>query len=104
MPDPKWKGIFEIWKGGLGVWGGILFGVLVGRDRHAARRRGGTLMMDAAAPGLLLAQGIGRIGNCFNQELYGKPTEPAVGPRDRPSTAPAHTAAHRPSTRRSSTS
>ena len=83
MPDPKWKGIFEIWNGGLGVWGGILFGTLVGV--WIVRRSGasGTLMMDAAAPGLLLAQGIGRIGNYFNQELYGKPTRSAVGPRDR---------------------
>jgi prolipoprotein diacylglyceryl transferase len=75
VPDPKWKGILEIWNGGLGVWGGILCGVLVGV--YIVRRAGasGTLMMDAAAPGLLLAQGIGRIGNYFNQELYGKPTD-----------------------------
>jgi prolipoprotein diacylglyceryl transferase len=74
VPDPKWKGVLEIWNGGLGVWGGILFGVLVGV--WIVRRAGasGTLMMDAAAPGLLLAQGIGRIGNYFNQELFGKPT------------------------------
>ena len=75
VPDPKWKGILEIWNGGLGVWGGILLGTLVGI--FIVRRAGasGTLMMDAAAPGLLLAQGIGRIGNYFNQELYGKPTD-----------------------------
>jgi prolipoprotein diacylglyceryl transferase len=75
VPDPKWKGILEIWNGGLGVWGGILCGVLVGV--FIVRRAGasGTLMMDAAAPGLLLAQGIGRIGNYFNQELYGRPTD-----------------------------
>src|SRR4029453_13684391 len=29
VPDPKWKGVFEVWKGGLGVWGGILFGSFV---------------------------------------------------------------------------
>jgi prolipoprotein diacylglyceryl transferase len=75
VPDPKWKGVLEIWNGGLGVWGGILLGTLVGV--WIVRRAGasGTLMMDAAAPGLLLAQGIGRIGNYFNQELYGKPTD-----------------------------
>ena len=75
VPDPKWQGIFEIWNGGLGVWGGILLGTLVGV--WIVRRSGasGTLIMDAAAPGLLLAQGIGRIGNWLNQELYGKPTD-----------------------------
>src|SRR5262249_36794486 len=75
VPSPKWKGALEIWNGGLGVWGGIALGVLVGV--WVVRRAGasGTLMMDAAAPGLLRAQGIGRIGNYFNQELYGKPTD-----------------------------
>ena len=75
VPSPKWKGVFEIWEGGLGVWGGILLGTLVGV--WVVRRSGasGTLMMDAVAPGLLLAQGIGRIGNWWNQELYGKPTD-----------------------------
>jgi len=74
VPDPKWKGIFEVWQGGLGIWGGILFGTLAGAV--VIRRSGGSvrLLMDAAAPGLLVAQGIGRIGNWWNQELYGKPT------------------------------
>ena len=74
MPTPKWKGIFEVWHGGLGIWGGILLGTLAGVScvrRAGARAR---LFLDAAAPGLLLAQGIGRIGNWWNQELYGKPT------------------------------
>ena len=74
VPSPKWKGIFEVWQGGLGVWGGILLGTLAGavivrRSGHSVYR-----FMDAVAPGLLLAQGIGRIGNWWNQELYGKPT------------------------------
>ena len=74
VPSPKWEGIFEIWKGGLGIWGGVLFGTLAGvivirRSGNSAR-----LFMDAVAPGLLLAQGIGRIGNWWNQELYGKVT------------------------------
>jgi prolipoprotein diacylglyceryl transferase len=74
VPSPKWQGIFEVWKGGLGVWGGILLGALVGAV--IVRRAGMSipLFLDAAAPGLLLAQGIGRIGNWWNQELYGKPT------------------------------
>ena len=74
VPD-DWWGPLAVWKGGLGVWGGILFGVLVGA--LVVRRSGESVreMMDAVAPGLLLAQGIGRIGNWWNQELYGKPTD-----------------------------
>src|SRR2546423_14210284 len=75
VSSPKWKGIFAVWQGGLGVWGGILLGSLAGAvvvRRSGARVRD---FMDAVAPGLLLAQGIGRWGNWFNQELYGKPTK-----------------------------
>jgi prolipoprotein diacylglyceryl transferase len=74
VPTPKWQGMFEVWKGGLGVWGGIGLGAVVGAI--VVRRAGAnvSLFMDAVAPGLLLAQGIGRIGNWWNQELYGKPT------------------------------
>jgi prolipoprotein diacylglyceryl transferase len=70
-----WWAPFAVWRGGLGVWGGILLGVLAGAV--IVRRSGESVraMMDAAAPGLLLAQGIGRIGNWWNQELYGKPTD-----------------------------
>ena len=39
VPTPKWQGIFEVWKGGLGIWGGILFGALGGRRRRAPIRR-----------------------------------------------------------------
>jgi prolipoprotein diacylglyceryl transferase len=74
VPDPKWQGVFEVWEGGLGVWGGILLGTVVGAI--VARRAGKSAfaLMDAAAPGLLLAHGIGRFGNWWNQELYGEPT------------------------------
>jgi prolipoprotein diacylglyceryl transferase len=70
-----WWGPFAVWKGGLGVWGGIGLGVLVGV--WVVHRAGEDVlgMMDCVAPGLLLAQGIGRLGNYFNQELYGKPTK-----------------------------
>ncbi len=79
VPDPKWKGAFEVWQGGLGVWGGILAGTIAGCvivRRSGARARD---MMDAAAPGLLLAQGIGRLGNWWNQELFGGPTSQPWG-------------------------
>lgn len=70
-----WWGPFAVWKGGLGVWGGILFGTLAGA--FVVRRAGQSvlLFMDTIAPGLLLAQGIGRWGNYWNQELFGKPTD-----------------------------
>jgi prolipoprotein diacylglyceryl transferase len=75
VPDPKWQGVFEVWKGGLGVWGGIFFGCIAGWIVVRRAGRSAAVLADAAAPGLLLAQGIGRIGNWFNQELYGKPTD-----------------------------
>jgi prolipoprotein diacylglyceryl transferase len=71
---PHWWGPLAIWKGGLGIWGGITLGVIVGLWR--VRRAGASipLFMDAGAPSLLVAQAIGRIGNYFNQELFGGPT------------------------------
>ena len=74
-PHNFW-GLFAIWKGGLGIWGGIAAGVLVGYLVIRRRLTHGDVLrfMDAAAPGLLVAQAIGRIGNYFNQELFGKPS------------------------------
>ena len=72
---PKhWWGPFAVWDGGLGIWGGIAGGTLAGL--WVLRRRGAEMpvFMDAAAPALLVAQAIGRIGNYFNQELFGGPT------------------------------
>jgi prolipoprotein diacylglyceryl transferase len=73
---PHWWGPFAIWKGGLGIWGGILGGVLGGLYIVRKRLTRGDVLrfMDATAPGLLVAQSIGRIGNYFNQELFGKPS------------------------------
>ncbi len=73
VPD-EWWGVFAVWKGGLGLPGGIAGGVLVGIWR--LRRLGIDVppFLDAAAPGLLVAQAIGRVGNWFNQELFGGPT------------------------------
>ena len=65
----------KIWNGGLGVWGGVAFGLLGGWI--VCRRRGLPFLAaaDAMAPGIALAQAIGRWGNYFNQELFGKPTD-----------------------------
>ena len=66
---------FKIWEGGLGIWGAVALGAL--GAWIGARRRGVsfTAFADAAAPGVLIAQAIGRLGNWFNQELFGRPTE-----------------------------
>ncbi|MDL5157942.1 prolipoprotein diacylglyceryl transferase [Actinomycetospora sp. Odt1-22] len=63
-----------VWNGGLGIWGAIALGGV--GAWIACRRRGVPLtgFADAAAPGIVLAQAIGRLGNYFNQELYGAPT------------------------------
>lgn len=65
---------FKIWHGGLGIWGGVAGGMLGGWI--VARMRGVplTFIADAAAPGIPLAQAIGRLGNWFNNELYGRQT------------------------------
>jgi prolipoprotein diacylglyceryl transferase len=70
----EWWGPVAVWKGGLGIWGGVAAGTLAGL--WVLRRRGADIpaFMDAAAPALLVAQAIGRVGNYFNQELFGAPT------------------------------
>ena len=69
-----WYGIFAVWSGGLGIWGGIAAGAAAGiwRVRRAGANAG--LFGNAIAPALLVAQAVGRIGNYFNQELFGKPS------------------------------
>jgi prolipoprotein diacylglyceryl transferase len=69
-----WWGPFAVWRGGLGIWGGIAAGTLAGLV--VLRRRGADIpaFLDCAAPALLVAQAIGRLGNYFNQELFGGPT------------------------------
>jgi prolipoprotein diacylglyceryl transferase len=71
---PHWWGVFAIWSGGLGVWGGIAAGAAAGIWR--VRRSGANAgqFANAIAPALLVAQAVGRVGNYFNQELFGKPT------------------------------
>jgi prolipoprotein diacylglyceryl transferase len=65
---------FKIWEGGLGIWGAIAGGAL--GAWLACRRHGWSFVMfaDSAAPGVLVAQAMGRLGNYFNQELFGRPT------------------------------
>jgi prolipoprotein diacylglyceryl transferase len=71
---PHWWGPFAVWDGGLGIWGGIALGSAAGLWRlHRAGASPGPFM-DAVAPALLVGQAAGRIGNYFNQELFGGPT------------------------------
>lgn len=85
----NWYGWIAIWQGGLGIWGGILGGVAGGliplRRAHVSIPR----FMDATAPGLLVAQAIGRVGNYFNQELFGGPTSLPWGLQISPAHRPA---------------
>ena len=73
-PNGDLARIPQTWQGGLGIWGGIAGGVLAGvlLLRHRGLRV--APLADAVAPTLLVAQAIGRLGNWFNQELYGAPT------------------------------
>lgn len=76
-------GIFAIWKGGLGIWGAISLGAVgayvglrrVGRARPDVTLPHFLVLLDALAPGILFAQAIGRFGNWFNVELFGRPLD-----------------------------
>jgi prolipoprotein diacylglyceryl transferase len=80
-PDPYWGpdgnpvDALKIWEGGLGIWGAVALGTL--GAWYGCRRAGVSFLdfADAAAPGVAIAQGIGRWGNWFNNELYGGPTD-----------------------------
>ena len=65
----------KIWEGGLGIPGGLLAGVLVGLWQGKRRGIDPMQLLTCAAPAIPLAQAIGRWGNWFNQELYGRPTD-----------------------------
>ncbi|WP_079046004.1 prolipoprotein diacylglyceryl transferase, partial [Carbonactinospora thermoautotrophica] len=81
-----------VWQGGLGIWGAIVLGGV--GAWIGCRRRGVRLPVfaDAVAPGIAVAQAIGRWGNWFNQELFGRPTTLPWGleidPARRPATSP----------------
>ncbi len=84
----NWSEIPKIWKGGLGIWGAVAAGALV--TWWIVRRDGGDVaaMFDATAVGIPVAQAVGRVGNWFNQELFGRPTTVpwglAIDPEHRP--------------------
>jgi prolipoprotein diacylglyceryl transferase len=83
----------QVWRGGLGIWGAVALGGV--GAWIGCRRRGIPLPAygDAVAPGIALAQAIGRWGNWFNQELYGRPTDLPWGLEIAPENRPAAYAA-----------
>ncbi len=79
----------QVWRGGLGIWGAIALG---GVGAYIGARRAGLrfpALADALAPGILLAQAVGRWGNYFNQELFGGPTDLPWGLQIDPANRPA---------------
>jgi len=65
----------KIWNGGLGIWGAIFFGGIGAWIGCRFYKINLPPFADAIAPGIIFAQAIGRLGNYFNQELFGKPTD-----------------------------
>jgi len=86
--DDPFPGIFEVWNGGLGIYGAVVGGFLGVLLFSWYRSVNPLLFADAAAPGLVLAQAIGRWGNYFNQELFGRPSNlpwaVRIAPENRP--------------------
>ena len=81
-------GVFEVWNGGLGIYGAVAGGFLGVLLFSWYRGISPLVFADAAAPGLVLAQAIGRWGNYFNQELFGRPSDLPwaiqIAPENRP--------------------
>jgi phosphatidylglycerol---prolipoprotein diacylglyceryl transferase len=80
--------VFAVWNGGLGIYGAVAGGFLGVLLFSWHRRISPLVFADAAAPGLILAQAIGRWGNYFNQELFGRPSDLPwairIAPENRP--------------------
>jgi prolipoprotein diacylglyceryl transferase len=70
-----WLRVFQIWKGGLSIWGVLGGGAIAVIIMTRVKRVETLVLFDCIAPGLLAAQAIGRWGNYFNQELFGGPTD-----------------------------
>ena len=97
-PHSFFPGVFEIWNGGLGIYGAVLGGFLGLLLFARIRGINPLVLADAAAPGLILAQAIGRWGNYFNQELFGRPSSLPwaieIAPENRPSGFASEAAFH----------
>ena len=83
-----WLRAFQIWKGGLSIWGVLAGGAIAVIIMTRIKRVETLVLMDCIAPGLLAAQALGRWGNYFNQELFGGPTDLPWGLEISPSKRP----------------
>src|SRR5918999_3426650 len=97
-PHSFFPGVFEIWNGGLGIYGAVVGGFLGLLLFARIRGINPLVLADAAAPGLILAQAIGRWGNYFNQELFGRPSDLPwsirIAPENRPAQFASEVAFH----------
>ena len=75
FPGADLLAVFRIWEGGLAIYGALIFGALGAAIGARAAGIKFTSYLDAVAPGVLLAQAVGRWGNYFNNELFGTPTD-----------------------------
>jgi prolipoprotein diacylglyceryl transferase len=75
FPGADLLAVFRIWEGGLAIYGALLFGAIGAALGARAAGIRFTSYLDAVAPGVLLAQAVGRWGNYFNNELFGIPTD-----------------------------
>jgi prolipoprotein diacylglyceryl transferase len=71
----NWGDVIKVWQGGLGIWGGITVGVLVGFWRAKKMNLDAWALVSCSVPGIAVAQAIGRWGNWWNQELFGRRTD-----------------------------
>ena len=84
----NWLEIPQLWKGGLGIWGAIAGGALVAWWTVHRDGGDGAAVFDATAVGIPVAQAVGRLGNWFNQELFGQPTNVPWGLEIQPNKRP----------------
>ena len=87
--DDPFPGVFAVWNGGLGIYGAVVGGFLGLLVFARLRGIGPLAFADAAVPGVVLAQAIGRWGNYFNQELFGRPSDLPWAIRISPENRPA---------------
>ena len=72
--QPWWR-MFAVWEGGLAMHGGLIAGLLAGGAYVWAKGLPLLVYLDTVAPSILLAQAVGRWGNFFNEEAFGRPTD-----------------------------
>ena len=84
-----WLDAFKIWKGGLAIWGAVLGGAAAVAYLTWRKNASALAVSDCVVPGLFFAQAIGRWGNWFNQELFGRPTTLPWGLEISPDKRPA---------------